>query len=366
MNTDQDPMRDVVTLQAAQRRRRARLLSIVGPAVLGLIVIAAYFAQRFQPAPAGRLGSSDEVLVLVGAALFFASAVATLVVYLQTGFHGVFRAPPSLSSVYEESILDIAQRVEQVRDEGRKEDAKVAQKLVQAEATLQTLREQSAIRLQPDEREEFLALLQSRLNTEAAATILDNLKKQWTHDLDRESQTRIVATTLNEVRQRLSLELSAITRRADLNLAIGVLTTAVGLAVLGFVVFSATTSTAPSDPWLFAVQYIPKLLLVLFIELFAYFFLRLYKITINETKYFQNELTNIESKALALLVALHRPADFGAAAVVSALAATERNFLLKQGESTVDIEALKVENEHQRGAIAQLRAFFAKGGPEPK
>jgi hypothetical protein len=39
-------------------------------------------------------------------------------------------------------------------------------------------------------------------------------------------------------------------------------------------------------------------------QVFAYFFLRLYRYILFEIKYFHNELTNIEQKCLALDVAL--------------------------------------------------------------
>lgn len=40
------------------------------------------------------------------------------------------------------------------------------------------------------------------------------------------------------------------------------------------------------------------------IELFAYFFLSLYRTSLQKIKYFQNELTNIEAKQIALRAAL--------------------------------------------------------------
>lgn len=48
---------------------------------------------------------------------------------------------------------------------------------------------------------------------------------------------------------------------------------------------------------------LPRLFMIIFTELFVLFFLRLYSKGLNEIKYFQNELTNIELKLVAAGVA---------------------------------------------------------------
>lgn len=83
---------------------------------------------------------------------------------------------------------------------------------------------------------------------------------------------------------------------------LGILTTVTGLSILGYYVFHAQPSG--QDPWLFTTHFLPRLTLVVFIEIFAYFFLRLYKSSLTEIKYFQNEMTNIEAKFIALYIAL--------------------------------------------------------------
>ena len=46
--------------------------------------------------------------------------------------------------------------------------------------------------------------------------------------------------------------------------------------------------------------YVPRLSVVVFLQVFAYFFLRLYRSGIYEIKYFQNEITNVQARVLAL------------------------------------------------------------------
>jgi hypothetical protein len=87
---------------------------------------------------------------------------------------------------------------------------------------------------------------------------------------------------------------------------------------------------------------IPRL--AVFIEIFSLFFLRLYRAGLDEIKFFQNELTNVETKYAALESALaSKNADL-TERVIGLLAETERNFLLRKGESTVELERAKIDN----------------------
>jgi len=102
-----------------------------------------------------------------------------------------------------------------------------------------------------------------------------------------------------------------------------------GLVLLGYVVFQARFSA--NNLVSVASYYVPRLSLVLFIELFAYFFLNLYKSSLSEVKYFQNEMTNIEVRFTALGVALEAGDDELVREVTAELAKTERNFISGQG-----------------------------------
>jgi hypothetical protein len=89
----------------------------------------------------------------------------------------------------------------------------------------------------------------------------------------------------------------------------------------------------------------PRLTLVIFVELFAYFFLKLYRNGFEEIKYFNNELTNLESRNIALDASLMF-ADSSKTtleAVILRYASTERNFILDKGQSTIEIERRKLD-----------------------
>jgi hypothetical protein len=145
----------------------------------------------------------------------------------------------------------------------------------------------------------------------------------------------------------LEQEVAALSRRGNLNLVIGGITTLVAVGLLIFLV-----AAQPADARLSIAEqglhYLPRLSIAIFIELFSFFFLRLYRAGLEDIKFFQNELTNVETKYAALEAALAHQDGALSRQVISLVAKTERNFVLKKGESTVDLERLKAE-----GSVAQ-------------
>ncbi|EKL8259572.1 hypothetical protein PSP42_004773, partial [Escherichia coli] len=96
---------------------------------------------------------------------------------------------------------------------------------------------------------------------------------------------------------RLESEIDRLNRRGGLNLAIGTIIALTGILSLAYFLYSAPDIVDGVD---FFIHHLPKLSFVIVVELFAYFFLRLYKNGFDEIKYFQNEITNIEMKAMSL------------------------------------------------------------------
>jgi hypothetical protein len=367
-----DPLIEFNALQRAERLHRLRIAMTAAPLLIGTILLLFYvfqldsvFFPRHGFADFSREKDTREPLFAVLALLMLAtSGLGALMLYLQTGFKRAGRTEATESAIYTQALQNMEAYLRDFRESQDQKIAALNQAIEDERSAIRSMKEQEGISLTHDERQEFLTLLRNQLQVSAYAEVVEGLKKQWALDLDRTSQVKLVSDQLMEAKKRITAELEAVNRRGNLNLSIGIVTTLSGLLVLGATVFDRYTGVA--DYQTILLHYLPRLSLVIFIEIFAYFFLKLYKASLTETKYFQNELTNIESKFTALLVALHRPQELGAAAAVAGLVGTERNFLLKQGESTVDLEALKLENDRQKGLIAELRAFFRKEDEKTK
>lgn len=205
--------------------------------------------------------------------------------------------------------------------------------------------------LKDEEREELIELLKESIYSSASNRILDEIK---------EKSERIVSTSTSErlkrnfskIINRLSNEIIELGKRSKINLIIGSITALAGVSIFVMFVFErATESTAQSY---LATEFAPRISLVIVIELFAYFFLGLYKNNLSEIKYFHNELTNIESRYLALEEAIGSADMDTVKNIVKEISSTERNFLLKKGESTVSIEEKRFAIEEQKGIVTSL------------
>jgi hypothetical protein len=141
---------------------------------------------------------------------------------------------------------------------------------------------------------------------------------------------------------RLNIEIGELGRRGNINLVIGILTTIVGVSILIYVVYT-TIGDAEDFGWKSAVHTILRVSIALFIQTFAYFFLRLYKTSLEDIKYYQNEITNVESKGLAFKTVVDLKNEPLMKLAVDALIKTERNFVLKKGDSTLGLERERLE-----------------------
>ncbi|CEO41956.1 hypothetical protein [Photobacterium kishitanii] len=94
--------------------------------------------------------------------------------------------------------------------------------------------------------------------------------------------------------------------------------------------------------------------IVIFIEVFAFYYFRLYRNIMENIKFYQNEITNIEMKLLALHAA-EGINDPDALKVLShELVKTERNFVIDKNKTTVDIERSKQDTNIFSSATENL------------
>lgn len=259
--------------------------------------------------------------------------------------------------------IEIGEFKATLREVGARSAAEVDRKLEEIDRVLREIRLSSTGEaLDQTKQEELVDLLTHRIE-EAS---VESLTKQA---IERAS-SRIGDTSLDQLRKQFQRSLSRMTdeveslgRRGNLNLVIGILATVSGFIIFGFLVLDpsslfdssllVSTDTSTTDPpksetfeHLLA-SFVPRLSLVILIEIFAYFFLGLYKQSLTEIKYFQNEITNIEAK----YVAIEQAVIMGDKPIIKKLldhiSTTERNFILRKGESTTLLESEKLNAQQQ-------------------
>jgi len=202
-----------------------------------------------------------------------------------------------------------------------------------------------------EQRDELVRTLKEQLLEVSSEDLLNDLRDKTNQIIKRQTSERLKSHFKSTI-TRLSSEINALGKRSRVNLIIGSLTAFAGVSIfMLFVLKHADNSTA--DIYL-AKEFAPRISLVIVIELFAYFFLGLYKNNLSEIKYFHNELTNVEHKHMALEEALASADKDTVKEIVKDFAKTERNFLLKKGESTVSLEDRRVTLEEQNGVINAL------------
>jgi hypothetical protein len=163
-----------------------------------------------------------------------------------------------------------------------------------------------------------------------------------------------------EMRDRLEEEVEALGSRANINLIIGNAISVIGLSVLAYFVFTIPPNINPSGFYSpeeienFAKYFITRLSLVAFIEVFAFFFLRIYRHSIFEIKYFQNETTNAEFRILALEAALMIGDKEIIKKICTEMSKIERNFILKKGETTISLRGEELEQLSDKSLIGLI------------
>lgn len=148
---------------------------------------------------------------------------------------------------------------------------------------------------------------------------------------------------------RHSQNISEVNRISNVNLLIGILTTGLVIFILWDALASSRMTPVPgetlsawSETKLFMYQFWPRLALCVLIELSSLFFLRMYRRCYYDRKYYSNEMTNIELKLLALKHAREVDNQELTSLVITEIAKTDRNHIIRRGETTLELEREKI------------------------
>lgn len=192
-------------------------------------------------------------------------------------------------------------------------------------------KKQSSIEFSESDKAEVLARVQAKLESDALHAYVEGIREIVSSRVKEDALEKLFGNII----RRLGGEVQDLAKRGNLNLTLGMLTTIVGLFILGYSVFYSPITLSIQE---LLAYFLPRISLVVLVEIFAYFFLRLYKQSLSEIKYFQNEITNIESRQLALHITMRDDDASLRSKVVEELSKTERNFLIGKDQTTVDLE----------------------------
>lgn len=163
------------------------------------------------------------------------------------------------------------------------------------------------------EKDELVNFLSQKIKSEASQKILQDLINSNTH----KNYFGLITRNLEETIFCLEKEISRHNLKSNSNLMLGLL----------FALFGMVTILYFTSPYLFNIsikysslviegksndegiisfikEYLPKISIIIIIETFSYFFLKLYKSSLDHIKYLTNELTSVRHRFLAVQLSL--------------------------------------------------------------
>lgn len=171
-------------------------------------------------------------------------------------------------------------------------------------------------------------------------------------DVDDENTANEIKHTFLASEERIKTEIQNLKRRATINLSLGVTLSCAALLVFFFLVYNEKPDEDYQKVFL---HFAPRVGLVVFVELLAYFFLKLYKSTLTSVQYYHNELTNIETRKIAAIVAIKHCKEDKIWQTVEYLLKVERNVLIKDKETTMQMEMLKLQAEKDSSVLSSTQ-----------
>ncbi|MEA1676955.1 hypothetical protein [Nitrospirillum sp. BR 11163] len=165
----------------------------------------------------------------------------------------------------------------------------------------------------------------------------------------------------------LEEEISSLNSRSNIQIAAGVIISIIGFLVLGYFVYSyewiSSKSATLADEQYYNIRLFGYILLrvslIVAIEVFALFFLRMYRYSVFEIKYFQNEISNIYLKLIAVEMAFSSGEDVSFKQITKELIVSERNVIMRRG----DVSLSQLRDIAERDGDAVL-VNFIKSVPE--
>lgn len=170
--------------------------------------------------------------------------------------------------------------------------------------------------------------------------VTKGLEDKFSANAEADLLNKRFLAALNPLEENVEKHIRTLERNSIVNLIIGIIGTTIAISVLA----TSTLSNLKFDGFTeFAIHFFPRLTFVISIQLFAFFFLRLYRNNFDDIRYFQNELTNINCKIAAMKLAHYLKKDVDLSDIIKEISKVERNSKLLNGESTPNLEKAKLD-----------------------
>lgn len=214
---------------------------------------------------------------------------------------------------------------------------------------LKNLNVRESLKITQEEKEDLLKKLNHQFENNITLGYLSNIEERLRlKNLDERMESSI---------NRIKEEISYLRKTCHINLYFGVILSITAIGIIADKIFVNQISSSNIEQLI--MELLPRALLLIFIEIFSLFFLNLYKKNLGEIKYFQNELTNLEGKYLSLYISKENNDNQLLKNILDSLNGTERNFILKKDETTIDLEKGRLEAQGSNNTINALKDIIS-------
>lgn len=205
------------------------------------------------------------------------------------------------------------------------------------------------------ELKEVANQLRANLVADSASVLVTELKSKIQQDDNLRSTRVTIRAIFGKSEERLFDQVQTLRAQSNTNMQIGCFIAFLGAAILVVSIFFVNSKPTSLDELVF--QIVPKLSVVVLIELFAYFFLKMYRSNLSEIRYYQNEITNVEMKKAGVFLAISKTAPD---LVLNDLCSTDRNFVMEKDQTTQELERVKVDRDSTKNLLDAVTSLLKK------
>jgi len=186
--------------------------------------------------------------------------------------------------------------------------------------------------------------------SKASDEILEGLKKTTS---SKQAADRVIEM-LDEIKSRLSTQAATLSLRANVNLVIGLFISMLGLTLLGWTLFRLGPTNIEAIDRSQIYFFLTRLTLMIVVEVLAYFFLNLYRASLHESRFYQNEISTMEARYFSVALARETLPPEAFAQHLKSLSILDRN----RGDSGAKLANDNLELE--KSAVNLIRELISK------
>jgi hypothetical protein len=200
--------------------------------------------------------------------------------------------------------------------------------------------------------------LLSSLRSSVAGELAGELQARFRSEAQESVFSSLMRDIYKSDCERLFDQIALLRKRGNVNLALGVSITLFAAGVLVWALPPVNSEFGKTTEML--SYYIPRISTIAFIEVFAFFFLRLYKATLAEEKFYQNELTSRTARQTALEAAFRFKEPGPMATVIGNLSLVDQNKIFPSPTSESQSPDIKDLGKLLEGVAKVISATASK------